>query len=1263
MKPHPTSPRIRISTRIARAPHGWLAVFCLALLAGTLHSRAQNGTWTSETDGLWSNAGNWLDGIIASGAGNSATFSNEFGSPVTVDLDSARTIGNLTFVQGTFTLTNDGSLTLAGPSKPVITVPGGMSATIRRTIMAGTDGFVLEGGGTLNLYKGGSETIESDPPNTWSGSVILDGSTLQVLGDDVNVSDFPSIANDAALDGLTSFTFLNGATLNMNYDGSTGPNYGTVDAALIVPEGQSGTIILPPRWAGSVGDNAAAIGTGLGGTLTGSGTLNVSSRYLRGNIVGDWSAFTGLLHITPLTTHADNEFRFGNPAGFPNAVIEIGGGTPLTFNYYRSLTANTTMPIGAISSINPEAVLRGSHTAAFTLTLDIGALMTNATDVATFAGTIANGGGPAGLLKRGAGTLILTGNNAYTGPTTISNGVLQIGDGFNDSGAIGSGPITNHSALIFARGGSLLVSAPITGAGAITNAGFNGTLTLTGTNTYTAPTVVTAGKLIVGTASQATGAYLLRDSAEGFGAMMTSPGATLTVSSLSFGSPGTLDIECGIFDNPSAAVITNTGNLELNGDLIVNVAGTGLSAGTITLLQYGNRTGSGSFVLGSLPPHITTASLNDDAVNRRVTLTISATFDDTLQWVGDAAGVWDSGNPANLVWRVVGSGQLTNYYDGAKVRFDDSATGATTIELSSFLFPASVIVNSSTRAYTFTGFGSISGDTPLVKQGSSTLKILNANDYSGSTRIDAGTLQLGDGTQDGTIGGGAITNHGSLHLNRATDGVIANVITGTGNVVQNGPGVVTLTGNSSYGGGLTLKPGTTLAYNNGNAGGIGGGVRIESATLTLGADVAGNVGELVIISDATIRNTGANRVINPAIRGTNVVVVFDKTPNLITLNGDIQGISGIITNMGTGLLRFNSGGGNNAVGSPSARWVLATEGGFLQPRNSSVNHLGSVEGVGTLSASQSGAPTSVTWTIGALNTDTVFEGVINDGAAFGQATRYTALTKVGTGTLTLNNATLSYRSLTTISNGVLALAGTSSPEQSTNIVVAMPGILDVASRTDATLTLGAGAVSQTLRGNGAIRGNLVMGTNGRLEPGFSLGALTVTNSAQLGGVTIMEIDRAASPNSDRLVAQSITLGGALIVTNIGSALAPGDTFQLLSAPNLSGSFSAVTLPALDCPTLSWNTNQLAVNGTISVAGTGCVNTTPTNISFQALGDNTFELSWPESHTGWRLEVQVNPINVGLSNNWVTVEGSTLTNRMVISINPADGAVFYRLVYP
>jgi hypothetical protein len=71
---------------------------------------------------------------------------------------------------------------------------------------------------------------------------------------------------------------------------------------------------------------------------------------------------------------------------------------------------------------------------------------------------------------------------------------------------------------------------------------------------------------------------------------------------------------------------------------------------------------------------------------------------------------------------------------------------------------------------------------------------------------------------------------------------------------------------------------------------------------------------------------------------------------------------------------------------------------------------------------------------------------------------------------------------------------------------------------------------------------------------------------------------------------------------------------------------------------------------------------PTNIVTQVVG-NQLQLSWPQSHLGWRLQIQTNDVSMGVSTNWATVGNSTNVNATNLVINPVNGSVFLRLVYP
>ena len=93
-------------------------------------------------------------------------------------------------------------------------------------------------------------------------------------------------------------------------------------------------------------------------------------------------------------------------------------------------------------------------------------------------------------------------------------------------------------------------------------------------------------------------------------------------------------------------------------------------------------------------------------------------------------------------------------------------------------------------------------------------------------------------------------------------------------------------------------------------------------------------------------------------------------------------------------------------------------------------------------------------------------------------------------------------------------------------------------------------------------------------------------------------------------------------------------------------------------TNNYGTNIAFVN--ISVVNP--VSTTPVNIGY-SFANNQLTLSWPPDHLGWTLEVQTNSLSVGINNNWVPIAGSASVTNMVIPVIPANGTVFYRLMYP
>jgi hypothetical protein len=77
--------------------------------------------------------------------------------------------------------------------------------------------------------------------------------------------------------------------------------------------------------------------------------------------------------------------------------------------------------------------------------------------------------------------------------------------------------------------------------------------------------------------------------------------------------------------------------------------------------------------------------------------------------------------------------------------------------------------------------------------------------------------------------------------------------------------------------------------------------------------------------------------------------------------------------------------------------------------------------------------------------------------------------------------------------------------------------------------------------------------------------------------------------------------------------------------------------------------------------TTSVSLVPTNLTVGVTG-STIALSWPADHLGWHLQVQTNAPGSGLGTNWVTIPGTDQVTGTNLTVNPADGAVFYRLTY-
>ena len=210
-----------------------------------------------------------------------------------------------------------------------------------------------------------------------------------------------------------------------------------------------------------------------------------------------------------------------------------------------------------------------------------------------------------------------------------------------------------------------------------------------------------------------------------------------------------------------------------------------------------------------------------------------------------------------------------------------------------------------------------------------------------------------------------------------------------------------------------------------------------------------------------------------------------------------------------------------------------------------------------------------------------------------------------------------------------------------------------------TVTVAAGA---TLGGTGVIGGPVTVAAGAVLTPGAALGTLTLSNTLSLapGSQTLVAVNAGTGGRGQIIGLSGVSYGGTLVVTNLAGSVTNRQTFQLFGAANRSGTFSAVSA-ATSQPGLTWSFD--ALHGVLTAA-LG-VALTPPRLAWAASQTN-LALWWPADHLGWTVLQQTNNLAKGLSrdpNDWMRVAGTSATNQLLIPVNQASPAGFYRLIYP
>lgn len=180
----------------------------------------------------------------------------------------------------------------------------------------------------------------------------------------------------------------------------------------------------------------------------------------------------------------------------------------------------------------------------------------------------------------------------------------------------------------------------------------------------------------------------------------------------------------------------------------------------------------------------------------------------------------------------------------------------------------------------------------LTKTGAGKLTFTGINSYSGTTTINAGTLQIGDGGTLGTISSAGVTNNAALVFNRSNDFTISNAISGTGTVTKSGAGVLTLSGGNSYTGLTTISQGILKCGSTNALGTITG-----STTIVDGASLDLNGLNYSTAEPLTINGTGVSA--NGVISNSTTTAATFAGPITLASNATINGKDSNLTLSGT----------------------------------------------------------------------------------------------------------------------------------------------------------------------------------------------------------------------------------------------------------------------------------------------------------------------------------------------------------------------------
>ncbi|EDZ2347477.1 fibronectin-binding autotransporter adhesin ShdA [Salmonella enterica] len=698
-----------------------------------------------------------LIGDVAQSDMSSSSLSLSQGSTLTGSVDAMFTTlslddtsqWNMTDPSTVGNLTNDGDITLgnaSGSTDTLLTVDNTLTLQDNSQINA-----TLDTANSAPIIKAANVTLDGTL-NLSSTATFVAPETDEHFGSITLIDSQSAITTD--FDSVT-----------LDADTSAMPDYLTINAGVDANDNTNYELSTGLSWYAGANSARAAHGTF---TVDAGSTFTVTSELDETTATSNWNG-------SKLTKQGDGTLILSN-TGNDYGDTEIDGGI---------LVAKDAAALGTGDVTIAESA---------TLALSQGTLDNNVT-----------GGGQ--IVKSGSDELIVTGDNTYSGGTTITGGTLTA----DHADSLGSGDIDNSGVLKVGEGD---LENTLSGSGSLVKTG-TGELTLSGGNDYSGGTTITGGTLTADHADSLgsgdidnsgvlkVGEGDLENTLSGSGSLVKTGTGELTLGGDNTYSGGTT-IDDGVLiadnaDSLGTGAIANSGVLQVGeGELENTLSGTGslVKTGTGELTLSGDNTYSGGTT-------ITGGTLTADHAD---SLGTGAIANSGVLQVGEGELENTLSGSGSLV--KTGTGELTlngdNDYSGGTT-IDD---GVLIADHADSLGTGAVANNGVLQVGEGELKNTLSGTGSLVKIGTGELTLSGDNTYSGGTTIDDGVLIAANVN---ALSGGDVDNSGTLMLDANGAFELANITTHTGATTA------LVAGNTLDAGQLTQEDGSTLSIDLGAA--------------------------------------------------------------------------------------------------------------------------------------------------------------------------------------------------------------------------------------------------------------------------------------------------------------------------------------------------------------------------------------------------------------------------------------------------------------